>query len=194
MTITASNQTASRFPGISSDRFENPLRQSTSWLYPDIDLWQVTSATVRTGRPFYGVKTGGEGQTATTLANSVIPYDPAESAPTWMAYVSDRLSTMATRSDGLDLPRVQEDVIANAYQVADLFPRNVPAPQVGTTIDGGVQFAWHRGGWDIEIEIPPSGESLVWGLARDSSYSFEGPLTQHSTKLYGLLTAFVVAS
>lgn len=49
-------------------------------------------------------------------------------------------------------------------------------PSVTPTPEGGLQFEWHEGGWDLEIEVVPGGMIDVWGAAVDDSAEFGGGL------------------
>jgi hypothetical protein len=52
---------------------------------------------------------------------------------------------------------------------------DTPTPSVVPTFDGGVQFVWHKGGWDVEVEVGPK-ETLLWAQRRDGSVSWHGSL------------------
>jgi hypothetical protein len=106
----------------------------------------------------------------------------------WLQYVASRLRTMSERRDDAELPVLGENVVARAYDDAyHFFPPNVPPPSVGTTTDGGVEFAWHRGGWDVELEISPSDELTFWAYKRESGESFSGLLRELLKPAYELL-------
>jgi hypothetical protein len=86
--------------------------------------------------------------------------------PSWVVPVTSRLSEL------LDLPpnwngtaaapvepRLAE-LAVNAV-LASVMPEDCPPlPQVVPCIDGGLQLEWHRGGWDVEVQLTPMGE--IW--------------------------------
>jgi len=122
-----------------------------------------------------------------------VPKAPAAvvPAPKWSPYVIQRMRVMAERGPESQWPRVLPATLGRAFEIAyHFFPSNVPAPLLGTTEEGGVEFAWHRGGWDVEIEVPPAGETRVWASQRDSDRSFVGSLYEQLTPAYALLTNF----
>ena len=57
-----------------------------------------------------------------------------------------------------------------------IMARATSPPSVGATTDGGVQFEWHQGGWDIEVEVQPGGNAIAWGQEVDGPGSFYGPI------------------
>jgi len=120
---------------------------------------------------------------------------PADLIPRWREYVEGRLQLMTEQTNDPELPTVDDAAVARAREIAyHVLPRRVPAPQVGTTADGGVEFAWHRGGWDIEIDVSPAQECSVWAFERATNNSYEGPLNDHLDRVYKLLGQFVADS
>ncbi|KKL61549.1 hypothetical protein LCGC14_2194210 [marine sediment metagenome] len=74
--------------------------------------------------------------------------------PTEFPVGREALDKLAALKD--DLPT--EQALRAAYAALHVF-RGIP-PSVTTTELGGVQFDWHEGGVDIEIEIGPDGEQV----------------------------------
>lgn len=80
--------------------------------------------------------------------------------------ISDQLDALATRIGGFrdlghgwdtyDAIPISEHAICLAYVVCAL-------PSVVPTSNGGVQFEWHRMGWDVEVEIHADGH--ISGIA-----------------------------
>jgi len=121
--------------------------------------------------------------------------DTGAPAYRWLQYVNSRIKSMSQRDGDSDLPAVSEIAVKAAYDVAwRYFPPSVPSPLVGTTLDGGVEFVWHRGGWDLEIEVSPQAEVTVWGRKRGSGASFGGPLEEYKEQAYDVLIGFAVES
>jgi hypothetical protein len=60
---------------------------------------------------------------------------------------------------------------------------------VGTSPDGGVEFSWHEGGWELEIEIEPL-DQMVWARNRDSGETWEGTFSELSALVAMLLRDF----
>jgi hypothetical protein len=52
-----------------------------------------------------------------------------------------------------------------------------PVPHVFPTIDGGLQFEWHRGGWDVELSLSPLGDAWVDASSVDGRDEWEGPFS-----------------
>ena len=85
-----------------------------------------------------------------------------------------------------ELP-IHESAVKRAVDVLDSICSEGPAPSVVPTSQGGVQIEWAANGFEIEVEIPPSGpvallmvepsgqeteltagaRSSAWGLLRD---------------------------
>ncbi len=63
--------------------------------------------------------------------------------PNWDSYGAAPLSLRAAR-------RCIEELL-------EILPANTPQPTLVPTRDGGLQLEWHRGGIELEIEVPPVG-------------------------------------
>ena len=98
----------------------------------------------------------------------------------WLTYVASRLLQMAqhNRQPNEIYPDVR--ILQRAWSEAiDLFHTNTPTPSVVPSDDGGVLFIWHKGGWDLEIEVRES-SSVVWGRTRkpQNATQLEGDLSR----------------
>ena len=122
-----------------------------------------------------------------------ISEDPSRTlaVPRWLNYVTVRLNDMAARREPLeDLPIPSAMALRRAFQVAfSTFPPDMPAPSVGTTLEGGVEFAWHRNGWDLEISVTPD-EQTVWARKRSSGEMFEASWEDSAAFVDSLLESF----
>ena len=67
-----------------------------------------------------------------------------------------------------------------------LFRANTPTPSVVPSEDSGVQFVWHKAGWDLELEIGSDGE-YVWARNRVSGETWHGALTSLLPRVSELL-------
>lgn len=57
-------------------------------------------------------------------------------------------------------------------------PTSVATPAVAPTTAGGVQFEWHQGGWDIEVEVLPNGRAVAWGENISTHETFHGSVEE----------------
>lgn len=101
--------------------------------------------------------------------------------PRWLPYVLRRLNDLAAGpyepedEDGL-LPDPQA-VWRALPALGGLLTDRTPTPSVVPTIDGGVQFVWHKAGWDLEIEVLAN-ETIVWGRRRGEGLGDAGPIAE----------------
>lgn len=97
-------------------------------------------------------------------------------APGWLAQVLRRLREIEDLPrdwDGRDARAASPDALKCAFVVLRKFmASDFATPAVIPTPDGGVQFEWHDAGWDLQVEIDPSGEADVWGehIARGTRF------------------------
>lgn len=53
-----------------------------------------------------------------------------------------------------DVQSPQPEAVRRALgEVVRFMGVDTPTPCVVPTLDGGVQFVWHKGGWDVEVEV-----------------------------------------
>ena len=67
-------------------------------------------------------------------------------------------------------------------------------PTVTPTPDGGLQFEWHDGGWDLEIEVLAGGDVDVWGASVDGLLEFSGALDEVAHEVTPVLTHLTARS
>jgi hypothetical protein len=76
-------------------------------------------------------------------------------------------------------PRVIEMLIVDVLPKIMPPGRNAVAPQLVPTREGGVQVEWHRGGWDVEIELSPYRRSWVDCERADGTDMWSGTLSDN---------------
>lgn len=97
-------------------------------------------------------------------------------APAWLTDVLRRLREIEDLPrdwDGRNARATSPDALTRAFVVLNKFmSTDFAAPAVVPTPDGGMQFEWHDAGWDVQVEIDPSGEADAWGehLARGTRF------------------------
>jgi hypothetical protein len=124
---------------------------------------------------------GWEEATASVAAHApVVRIVPFSSPPRWLVTVAGRLADISRLTldwDGYGAVAPTSQTIVSALDaVATFMPDFAAAPNTVPTAEGGVQFEWHGGGWDVEVEILPSGESCVYGARRDGDEMFDGDI------------------
>ena len=106
------------------------------------------------------------GRLAATSSNAV-----PDGTPRWFNYLKRRLDYLQNyqvpdAADDDAYPKPPEETIKRAWQVAyKLFDVDTPTPSVVPADEGGVEFAWHKNGWDLVISALPE-ETLVWARNR----------------------------
>lgn len=98
--------------------------------------------------------------------------------PRWLPYVIQRLNEMAAQTgvpdDGLLVPNAS--VLGWALSVlGSLLSDASPSPSVVPTVEGGVQFAWHKAGWDAELEVRAEA-NIIWVRGPGEPHGQEGSL------------------
>lgn len=82
-----------------------------------------------------------------------------DAGPRWLVETFERLANLASLRAGWDSygarPIRVAVIEAALWRAVDLMPDDIVAPAVVPTSSGGVQFEWHLGGIDLEIEIHP---------------------------------------
>gem|GEM_PF-6875059 len=106
------------------------------------------------------------GELAGTSSN-VVP----DGTPRWFNYLKRRLDYLQNyplpdTADDDAYPKPPEETVKRAWQIAyKLFDVDTPTPSVVPADEGGVEFAWHKNGWDLVISALPE-ETLVWARNR----------------------------
>lgn len=109
----------------------------------------------------------------------------------WIDYVSDRLNAIAEDPEP-GLP--QAEVINRARSwIMHLLPPSSPAPAVLPSENGGIDFVWHRKGWNVEIGVEPDGTETVWTWNRESDEEVFGDLEEHRAFVIDLIRAFTTS-
>jgi hypothetical protein len=86
--------------------------------------------------------------------------------PQWVPDLAETFSSLlslAANWNGYGAPAISTDVARAALGLA--FQINVSpdlAPTIIPTQDGGIQFEWHTGGVDLEVELLPNGAVDLW--------------------------------
>ena len=98
----------------------------------------------------------------------------------WGAYVSQRLDEMERgEGDYTELRQPSAATVANARRVAaETFRDTTPTPSVVPTADGGIDFVWHKNGYDAEICVTET-EADIWARHRVTGAEWSSPLLDH---------------
>ena len=100
----------------------------------------------------------------------------------WVIPVLERLqaiSELTDNWDGYGSPAPEAQTLIAALEVLRQFiPASVATPSVAPTTTGGIQFEWHQGGWDIEIEVFPDGRAVAWGENLNMQETFHGSVEE----------------
>jgi hypothetical protein len=110
-------------------------------------------------------------------------------APRWLPYVMERLEALhrLVYEPDDEVPTPYPESIQRALpELARFMRTDTPTPTVVPTFDGGVQFVWHKGGWDVEVEVGPK-ETLVWAQRRDGDESWDGSLDERVDDVRSLM-------
>ena len=125
---------------------------------------------VRRPRPTGAIRVGLLGQPERTAKVHV----PASVGPRWLGEVVMRLERLRP---GRSEEAVPEQVLVDAlYALMQFLPADATAPAVAPTGNGGVQFEWHRGGWDVEVEFH-DGDAHAWMENLGTGERWSGALT-----------------
>lgn len=108
-------------------------------------------------------------------------------ASCWVIPVLNRLEAMSKLTDdwdGYGSPAPKEQTLVLSLKVLGQFaPTSVATPAVAPTTAGGVQFEWHQGGWDVEVEVFPDGRAVAWGENHRTHETFYGSVEESRADL-----------
>lgn len=85
-----------------------------------------------------------------------------------------------------------ETLVAALRGLFTVLGHETAVPSVTPTPDGGLQFEWHDGGWDIEVEAMPDGTLEVWAATLDGSSEISGDLAEVQSDLAAILSRLTV--
>ena len=84
------------------------------------------------------------------------------------------------------MPR--NEIINCAWRsIEQILPPRVSTPAVFPSFDGGIEFVWHEGGWNVEIEVDAAGETYVWARQKATGEDVYGSLDEHRDYLLDVL-------
>ena len=92
----------------------------------------------------------------------------------WGAYVSQRLGELERgEGDYTGLKQPSAATVAFARRMAaETFRDTTPTPSVVPTPDGGIDFVWHKNGYDVEWCIT-EGEAEFWAHHRPTGQMYD---------------------
>lgn len=91
----------------------------------------------------------------------------------------EAMSKLMDDWDGYGSPAPEKQTLIASLEVLNQFmSTSVAAPAVAPTTTGGVQFEWHQGGWDIEVEVFPDGRAVAWGENHSTQETFYGSVEE----------------
>jgi hypothetical protein len=95
----------------------------------------------------------------------------------WGAYVEQRLGEMERgEGDYTELRQPTAATVAHARRIAaGTFRDTTPTPSVVPTADGGIDFVWHKNGYDVEITVTET-EARIWAHQRETGDTWNSSL------------------
>lgn len=77
--------------------------------------------------------------------------------PLWLLEAAVRLETLSRLGpnwDSYGAPPLRHEAVRTAFDLLlALSDSSTPVPQIVPTVLGGIQFEWHQGGIDLEVEV-----------------------------------------
>lgn len=161
-------------------------------LFPDV-AHNLTGSSGQEVLQLWPLQTQGGGtQMALTIVNDSASMlrnvQVTHAVAPWVDYVSDRLSAL---EDPVEPGLPATEVINRARtSIMHLLPPAAPSPAVLPSEEGGIDFVWHRAGWNVEIAVERDGNETVWLWNRASNEEVFGDLEEHREVLLDLIRAF----
>lgn len=113
--------------------------------------------------------------------------DRQANEPLWLPSVLRRMRDIGALShdwDGEGAKPPTDAALSAALSVLGRFMvRDAATPAVVPTLEGGIQFEWHDAGWDVQVEIDPSGAADAWGEHAASETTFSGEVDSEDLRL-----------
>jgi len=111
-------------------------------------------------------------------------------SPRWFNYVESRLGDLERFVEEPDIeayPKPPLETIQTARSLAlTWFAIDTPTPSVVPSEEGGVQYVWHKGGWDFEITVERQG-TVVWAHNIRDGESWSGSLDECGSQVARVL-------
>lgn len=115
---------------------------------------------------------------------------PAKHAA-WQDYVRGRITQMLLeRQDAPGYPDTSV-LLRTWVELRSVLEENSPTPSIVPSDGPSVAVVWHKGGWDVEIEVD-SHDSTVWAHHRRDGTEWYGPLAANRGRLVELLRDMTV--
>lgn len=100
--------------------------------------------------------------------------------PDWFQSVADRLRHLLRLQDGWDGPGtlgIEAAVVERTFRALfSVTAQNTRPPSIAPGQDGSLQLAWYVSEFDLEIDIPRSGNLSAWLYENSSGEASELPL------------------
>ena len=109
----------------------------------------------------------------------------------WQEYVRSRLGQMlleARKVEGHPGPTV---LLRAWVELGSLLEQSSPTPSIIPSEGSSVAIVWHKGGWDVEIEVAAH-DSTVWAHRRTDGAEWYGSLAENRSRLTELLRDMAV--
>ncbi len=112
--------------------------------------------------------------------------------PAWVQPVAHQLRELhglGVNWTGYRAMPVQSRLIETAFSevLANVMPSEGAVPRIVPCVDGGIQLEWHRGGWDVEVNLDPMGEIWVDAARADGTDAWDGDFAARQDDLKQLL-------
>lgn len=118
-----------------------------------------------------------------------------DGAPRWLAYVLRRLNELGedrvtSTADEPQAPTTAA-LMRALKDVTTLLPPTCPTPSVVPTADRGVQFVWHKNGWDVEVDVEDT--ISLWASHAATSRVISGSLAERRTEFSKILRDLIAS-
>lgn len=123
--------------------------------------------------------------------SGVVRVEGTGQMPGWLLPTLSGLQALAALPAGWDsyaAPPIDPGCVIRAVQVlVEAMEHDTPAPSVVPTSQGGIQFEWHTGGVDFEIEVEPSNLVSAYYRAASGAVEKEVPPTTEIRRIKSLV-------
>lgn len=124
-----------------------------------------------------------DAQTAKLNQDAVTAFVP------WVRYVDTRLAQLDCERLFEPSPSMETLSEARAYigGLLRMLPPDAPAPNVLPSRRGGVDFIWHKAGWNVEVNVDPDHRVTVWTRNKERGDGCHGDLDDNREFLLDVL-------